>query len=345
MNLVCLVSRQAMPNVIPVLMYNPDKVCLLMTPEERLCGIHLKDLFESKNIRVVTKENINAYQTDTVKKALSEFIENDKPESLKINLTGGTKPMSFAAYDFAKENNIPAFYCNTEEQQLLHLFPETKTEPFSVKLTIKDYLLSYGYKILEQKTLSEIEKYYPLFEFIEANKLMKSFLEINEKIKKRLDQSSPKFSVTSFDKNFLFQKNFGSFRIEFGKKHRESFSVNQSDFKTGDWLEYYVYYKLRDLQGIELMSGVKIQSDKEVSNEIDVIVLKDFKLYLMSCKSGKKDNQFDLFQLETIRNISSGTFGKGLFVSVNESSELFLKRAAELQINVINISKGDIIKL
>jgi len=93
------------------------------------------------------------------------------------------------------------------------------------------------------------------------------------------------------------------------------------------------------------MSGVKIQSDRQVSSEIDTIVLKDFKLYLISCKSGKKDNQFDLFQLETIRNISSGTFGKGLFVSVNESSESFLKRAAELQIKVTNISKGDIIEL
>jgi len=184
-----------------------------------------------------------------------------------------------------------------------------------------------------------------LFEFIETNKLMKSFLEFNEKIKKRLAQSLPKFSVVSSDGKFIFQKNFGSFRIEFGNKQRESFTINESDFKSGDWLEYYVYYELKDLKDVELISGVKIQSDKEVSNEIDVIVLKDFKLYLISCKSGKKDNQSDLFQLETIRNVSSGTFGKGLFVSVNESSELFLKRAAELQIKVINISKGDIIKL
>ncbi|MDT3697228.1 MAG: DUF1887 family CARF protein [Ignavibacterium sp.] len=345
MNIVCLVSRQAMPNVIPVLMYNPSKVYLLMTQEERECGIHLKELFESKNMEVITKENIKAYQIDSVKNALSEIIANDKPDSLFINITGGTKPMSIAAYDFARVNEIPVFYCNTENLELLHLFPKTKTEPFTVKLTIKDYLLSYGYKIIEQKEISEIEKYYSLFKFIETYKLMKSFLEFNEEIKKRLAQSSSKFSVTSFDKNFLFQKNFGSFRIEFGNKHRENFSVNESEYKSGDWLEYYVYYKLNELQGIELMSGVKIQSDRQVSSEIDTIVLKDFKLYLISCKSGKKDNQFDLFQLETIRNISSGTFGKGLFVSVNESSESFLKRAAELQIKVTNISKGDIIEL
>ncbi|MGB9665536.1 MAG: hypothetical protein ACPL25_11560, partial [Ignavibacteria bacterium] len=60
---------------------------------------------------------------------------------------------------------------------------------------------------------------------------------------------------------------------------------------------------------------------------------------LYSCKSGKRDNQYDLFQIETLRNITSGTFGKGFFVTPNQQSISFLQRAKELNIRVVNIFK------
>ena len=343
---ICLVSRQPMPNVIPVFMYRPEKVYLLTTEDEKRCGNNLKQLFESKNILVeIENENIKPYNPDSVKTALTGIIRKENRESISINLTGGTKVMSIAAFEFSKQNGIPAFYCDTMDRLILHLLPKEIVEEFSVSLTIKEYLLSYGYEITEQKELAEIEKYYPLFEFIESNLLMKSFLKFNEEIKKKLAQSNPKFSVKSPDRNFIFHKQFGSYRLEFGNNERTSFTVKESDFKSGDWLEYYVYFKLRKLENAELISGVKILSDNQVQNEVDVIALKDEKLFLISCKSGRTDNQFDLFQLETIRSIASGTFGNGIFVSAHKSSEAFIKRAEELSLKVINIAKGDNIKL
>ncbi len=341
-SMMCLVSRQAMPNVLPVLMYKPDRVYMLMTDQEKLCGLHLKELFESKKIEVITKEEIQAYNPRTVTDTLLEIKRLSGKDNLSLNLTGGTKVMSISAYEFAKTNNIPAFYCNTENQKIIELLPQVSYQNLSVQLSIEDYLLSYGYRIKEKKSVAEIEKYYPLFEFIETNNLMRSFIKFSEDVKTKLAQSNPKFSVSSADKNFIFHKTINSLRLEFGKAPRKSFNVDASQFKSGDWLEHYIYYKLKDEKDIEILSGVKIFSDKGVDNEIDVIVLKDFILYLISCKSGKKDNQYDLFQLEVIRNISSGTFGKGIFVTVNKTTDMFIERADQLNIKVIRIEKDKI---
>ncbi len=345
MNIVCLVSRQAMPNVLPVLMMKPEIVYLLITEEEKSCGVHLKNLFESKNIKVITREGIDAYNPQTVTDCLIEILQQNEKTSLAINLTGGTKVMSFAAYDFAKEKNISAFYCNTEHQQIINLLPQKHFKKITAEITITDYLLAYGYRIVEIKNREKIALYNQLFDFLLVNDLMNSFLRFNAVIKAKLSISLPSFTVTSSDKNFIFHKNINSYRIEFGKGQRKSFNIEAEDYKSGDWLEYFVYYVLIQKNNYEMISGVKIISDENVENEIDAIVIKDYKLYFVSCKSGKKDNQFDLYQLETIRNIASGTFGKGIFVTANNNSEPFRKRARELQIKIINISKREKIAL
>lgn len=176
-----------------------------------------------------------------------------------------------------------------------------------------------------------------MFDYIERNSLMPEFIRFCNRVRKRLSQNSPYFTERDYAGNFLFYKKLGNYIFEFGYPSRNLVTIRESDFKSGDWLEAYAYYKLKDLKNIEIMAGVKIVSENGIYNELDLVVLKDFKLTIISCKSGKVDNQYDLFQLETIRNIASGTFGRGIFVTANDTTTKFLKRAEELSINVIKL--------
>ncbi len=221
------------------------------------------------------------------------------------------------------------------------MFPELKTEPLKLNLTINDYLYAYGYKIIEHKESLSEGDYFNLFDFVEKYNLMYSLVNLYRKVRQKLAKNVPKFSLHSEDRKICFNKNFDNFSLRYGKQQEYSFKVQSSDFKSGDWLEYYICYKLKNTANLNPLAGVKIINPQGVENEIDVVVLKDFRLFIYSCKTGKIDNQYDLYQLETLRNITSGTFGKGIFVTTNRHSQKFLDRANELSVNVINVTQNN----
>lgn len=333
----CLVSRQSMANVLPVLMFKPNYVVLFATPEEKRSADNLQKLFQSKSISVKRIDGLNAYDFTNFKKIVSEELNSSVDETW-MNITGGTKLMALAAYEAFAEKNKRIIYCDTEHQHIITLSPENKIENLIAEITISDYLLSYGYHIKETKDLSIVTKFYPLFDFILKNNLINDFISFYQEIREIHFEDYLNIQIKR--KNFYLSKNFDTYTFFFDPKNKKSFSVSSSKYKSGDWLEYYIYYILKGKYKLDPLTGVKIISDENVENEIDVLVLKDYKLYNYSCKSGKSDNQFDLFQLETLRNITSGTFGKGIFVTTKKGSKRFLERAKELNIKTINISNN-----
>ncbi len=341
--MVCLVSRQSMANVLPVLMNKPQQVVLFATPEEKKSADNLEKLFSSKSIAVKRIDGLDAYDYIRFKDSVKQQLEKSNEDTV-LNVTGGTKLMALASYEVFAEKDKKIIYCDTEHQKIVTLFPNYDASILSAKVTIEDYLLSYGYTIEETKNITDEKKYFELFSFIESNILMNSFIELYTKVREYFASGTkihnPKFTITSDDKYFQFQKNFDNYFIQYGKQKKNSIKVETSEFKSGDWLEFYVYYLLKQKNNLNPMIGVKIKNQEGVENEIDVMVLKDYRLNIYSCKTGKKDNQFDLYQLETLRQITSGTFGKGIFVTANEHSDNFLKRARELSVSVIHINNN-----
>lgn len=332
----CLVSRQSMANVLPVFMYKPQQAVLFSTPEEKKSADNLEKLFLSKSIKVKRINNLDAYNYLKFKEAVKQSLYETEG-TVWLNVTGGTKLMALAAYEVFIENNKNIIYCDTEHKIIISLFPESKIEKLNADLTIKDYLLSYGYTIKEIKDISIVKKFYPLFEFIEQQYLTNEFINLFKEIREKLSQNLTKITIYSKNKNFKFSKNYDIYSFNFNDF---SIKLNSNEFKTGDWLEYYIFYVLKEKYKLNPLTGVKIVSEENVENEIDVLVIKDYKLYNYSCKSGKSDNQYDLFQLDTLRNIISGTFGKGIFVTTKKNSERFLERAKELKIKIIDISNN-----
>ena len=331
-NIFCLVSRQTMANLLPVLMFKPKKIVLFETPEETSSAENLYQLFLSKNISVERVKNLNAYDFEGIKKIISDKAKNENDACL--NITGGTKLMALAAYEAFISQKKEIIYCDTEHKNIIFLSPTIKKINLDANLTIEDYLNSYGYTIVARKNDSDAEKFFSLFEFINQTNSLKSFIKFFIDVRTKLHNQLPKFSVNSSDKLFRFIKEIDKYIIEFNSNR---IIIQNPDFKSGDWLEYYVYYQLFMKYNIKPYLGVKIKNKFGVENEIDLLFLKDYILYLISCKSGKKDNQFDLYQLETLRTITGGTFGRGIFVTANQVSKLFINRAKELNIRFLNI--------
>lgn len=332
----CLVSRQAMANVLPVLMFQPKSVVLFTTPEEKQCADNLEKLFRSKGIKIKRNDGLNAYDYIKFKDAVKSELEKTEGDVI-LNVTGGTKLMALAAYEAFAEKDKKIFYCNTENKQIIHLFPKLSTEPLTLSLSVKDYLISYGYEITSTKTEGLNENHKRLFNLLIKEQLLTKFSEFLDKF--RSESANKRYLKTYNDKKnriFSIQKTHSNFILFVGK---EKFNYDDDAFLRGEWLEYFMLYSLKN-QNINPEVGVKILSGSNVENEIDIIFIKDYQLHLISCKSGRQsDPNRDIYEIETLRNVAGGTFGRGFLVTTQDLSNRIRKRAEDLGIRILRFDK------
>lgn len=336
MNIVCLVSRQAMANVLPVLMFKPQNVFLLSTSEELDCGRHLQSLFSSKNIKVFLYDNINAYDDEALIKRLNEIFDK-YADDIVLNVTGGTKMMAIPAYEYFRERNKPVFYCNTDGHEIIHLFPQRKIEKINVQISITDYLVSNGYKIEEEKNFSKELGVPSFLDWLLPDKLS-SFIPFADKVRREVKLDEPR--TTRHIGDYQFEKMLDITRV----KHFPTDTIIKvnANFFHGNWFEAVTEKIVKDTLQCETKSGVKIVSPAGNKNEIDTLFIKNQQLYLVSCKSGKTEGQGikeHLAELEVLRSLTGGTFAKALFIYANKTPERILYRAKEFKIKALPITQ------
>lgn len=335
LTMFCLVSRQAMANVLPVFMYKPEKVFLLATPEEKLCADNLEKLFRSKAINVQRKDGLDAYDYIGFKNFVKQQLELQNNDTW-LNVTGGTKLMAFAAYEAFAEKDKKIIYCNTERNQIIQLFPNLDTQELKLSLSVSDYLSSYGYNIVTTRTDNIKNEYFELFELLESKNLIKKFSDFIEKFRSETGSKNPVKTYNDKEDNiFTIQKTPLSILLFI---YKEKFKFDDERFLKGDWLEYYMLYSLKK-QGIDPEVGVKIISENQVENEIDLMFIKNYQLFLISCKSGKNtDPNKDMYEIEALRNVAGGTFGNAYLFTVRELTDQMKQRAKDLKIKTLSLN-------
>lgn len=337
-SIILLVSRQAMANVLPVLMYKPDKVYLLTTKEEAQCGNNLKQLFRDKKILVEEIKNIDAYDGKTVKNAINNILLKSKDEEIVLNLTGGTKLMALAAFQIANQKKINAFYCNTEKKEIIHLRPNKQSEKLKLDITVKDYLFAYGFRIVDSKIEHIGEHEFEIVRCLIERELVEDFISFTKRYRRDSSQKCGYFTILdNRNRKFSVQKTRTGYHLHILDK---KYVFNTDNFLKGDWLEIYAYTILKRYN-ISSEIGLKIRSIGGVENEIDIVFLKDYQLHIISCKSGKLDSNKTLYEIETLRAVAGGTFGRAYLVSVEKLSSWILERAKELNIRVLTLDEFD----
>lgn len=261
-----------------------------------------------------------------------------------LNVTAGTKLMALAAYEVFKEKKKPIIYCNTERNQIIHLSPYIYTEPLKLELTIEDYLKSHGYKVVQTGSQTVRREYFELFEILESKNLLKKFSNYLDFYRRNQGWQNKAFKtyVDKKDKIFTFQRTTtGNFLYVNDYKIK----LEDDEFLRGKWLEYFTYYLLIK-KGLNPELGVKITYENNVENEIDVIFLKNHQLHLISCKSGKQsDVNKSIYEIETLRNIAGGTYGKAFLLTTNPLNLKIKQRAEALHVKTLTFENLNIKEL
>jgi hypothetical protein len=131
MHLLQLAGGQTWPNLLPILALRPDTVTFLTSSDPkqdyRRSIESIKDACYKAGISF-TQETISTQAKDPTCDECREALRNIKPDC--INLTGGTKTMSIAAYDLAQSAKLPAFYLDTRRKKT----PVEAVNEFSIEI-------------------------------------------------------------------------------------------------------------------------------------------------------------------------------------------------------------------
>lgn len=306
--LVSLVSNQTIPNVLFIkemenkiekdirrylfvstkAMKNRGKTDYLIR------GAHI-DRDKSRIIEV-KEDSIEDIQSKLTTWLAEEISDED---SIIVNLTGGTKIMSIAVYNFFKERESNIYYLPIGKNTYRQIFPRVNHREYSLsfRISLKDYLISYGVEI-ESRNINKILKDKEYTEYLFGKFLNNEFdTEVLGELRKERDKRE--IPLDEKTETFLGEINFGT------EKER-SLNKKEINYLTGGWFEEYVYNLVREhIQLGDDKIGLSVQiSHAGTQNEFDVMFVYENVLYVIECKTALKDRRRSLLN-DTLYKLSA----------------------------------------
>lgn len=294
-------------------------------------------------------------KTSNIKLFLETLFSKLQKQSQDIwlNATGGDRYVALAAFEVARDFELPVYVVEPDHDSLFWLFPEDKpSTPIQDKLKLHEYFTLLNFQI-EHRALSEgiiIGKRELGAQWTSDVDYYSAGLKILNFYAARARSS---LSVT-LDKNIdgnpalydIFHSLASLNLISLNGNKLTFTSEGARFFCNGGWLEEYCFSIVRgltkDIRSIQDHShSVEVKrkiGGKEVKNELDVVALVNNKLHIVECKTGaikaEKSNHI-LYRLNSLTDMLDSVNGRAALVSLLEIPYSVSARAAELNITVI----------
>lgn len=347
--LFCIATGQNAVNINPLSEINPDKVVVVVTDGMKKQGeILVQEITQSGK----KSEALEIKQESSLKALNDQFsawIEKHIDDEIIVNITGGTKLMSLAAYQLFSEWGFRCFYCDKDQNQLIWLDDESAVANIGSTIGLERYLRTYQYQITQKTKLADIPKSYKEYASILHQELCKptKYDKTCNFISKvhALTQQNPLQNVNFLQEEDAFlqhlEKETGIFLFQNNKiicddKTRKMMS--------GGWLEIIVADALRGgdyYRDIHLGVAFEKSTQRKGSvtkQELDVMAMHQDKLLIVECKAKKWENTTQaseaIYKLKALSDIG-GLNTLPVFVSLRKVPNDAKTRAAEQGVNII----------
>lgn len=252
--LISILSDYLQPNflLIKELEGRYDKLMFISTPEmeNNAKGVNLEKALEipenSVSRIIVVEDDLDAIKDELSKQ---EFSETDQ---YILNITGGTKVMSIAVYEFFQTFNAVYYYVPIGKNVIKELYQTTEIK-LRYRLNLFEYFALNGLRYESDKTFMYSETH--------TQKLFNRFKNAN----------------------------FNRYKVPEILNSQTLSDNKDKRYYGGEWFEEYVYSRIKrenNLPEEAICKGARIfrESSTENDNEIDVMFVKDNKLYIFECK-------------------------------------------------------------
>ncbi len=301
---VCLVSDHVIPNILPVAEQQPDELVLISTAEmeRKHKSAHIIASLQSMGLDYGSRHHKIEVVEDSItdcQRKLSAWMSGREDADFVVNLTGGTKIMSIAAFEQFKDYGSKMFYIPIGKNEMVNIFPKRSSNqilPLIQRLKVDDYLAAYGLTslnharllMMKQDALNRKETAeWMVAEYSKLKSLLTwlgGALRNHRKKKKYLLQET--FSGTNHSGQQFLQRL--GFSVH-GDQIEKELTKSEIQFLTGGWLEEFCFNEVCTLLGSgidDVVIGISIENSKGTSNEFDVMFTLGNALYTVECKSG-----------------------------------------------------------
>jgi len=351
-----LVSAQAVPNITPALddSFKPKQIVMLVSSDMDLRADWLESVYKKRGIKCSRHYIQDAWDIEHIRDRVLDLITQYDEGSLALNATGGTKPMSIAAYEVFRDLHRPVFYVHPEQDRVIWLYPsEQAGQALADRIKLPEFFQAYGATITDQgDKLGVPAAYRELTEEI-INRIAyysKALGSINYLAQLATGCLSVELNAQQMGDRFLADliALFSANNLVRLEKNKLIFADEAARFYVnGGWFEQHVYglcLNIKKEAGIQDI-GRSVQVDRQhqnkpVRNELDVTFLKDNRLYIIECKTKryKANDQAQgadtLYKLDTLKDLLGGLQAKAMLISFAKLGEYDKQRAGDLNISL-----------
>ncbi len=357
---LCLVHNTATANVTPALDpdFRPNEVILLHSPKEDYHASCIEAVLKPTGIKVSHWQIQDTRDVEHICERVLELMVEREHDDIALNASGGTRPMSIAAYEVFKEFDKPIFYVNPKTDYVSWI-NRRNLPSFNVadRIKLPAFLHANGAEVSHQGKQNGVpSNLRTLTQQLVKNAeiLAKPLAAINWLAQQaEKDLKSPTLSTG--------QQNWHELQVlisqfsELGLLEYQHECLYFKDeaarfFVNGGWLEVYTYSLLYGLRSEipkiqDVGRSVELSRDSTgqmVKNELDVVFLHNNHLYIIECKTKRFINtsqeQADshavdaLYKLDTLKWLFGGIRTKVMLISYQPLSSWDKQRAKDLEI-------------
>ncbi|RMD65136.1 hypothetical protein D6833_03380 [Candidatus Parcubacteria bacterium] len=135
--LLLLFGGRPQPNAMLAAIEKPERIVVVLskdTPGEVVA------VFRQDMASQVEVHKVPPYQMGEVRQILEHILAQERVQS--IGVTGAPLPMAIVAYELGREHNLPVYYVNTGQGEVLDLV-HIDRKPLQITLSVRDFLKIY----------------------------------------------------------------------------------------------------------------------------------------------------------------------------------------------------------
>lgn len=301
---LCLVSDQPVPSLAPLLdrTFQGQGIVLLATPERndhaRWLGAALRDVRMESQVRQLR----DGYSLTALREDMAALAPA-YPQGVTLNLTGGTKLMTIAAWETFNRPQDKAFYVQVRDDSINWLRPEDRVhQPIVDSMRLDTFLAAHGYRVSVDAPIRRGHIDSPAYE---AHRRLAASIASG--------RHSPITGQGYWLEEFVFE--------------------TLRRLRNGD----------RKIQDLGHSFKLHAEDDRALVNELDVAVLRSDRLSLIECKTGVAGQGGNatqaLYKLGLLARNLGGMRRQAIFVTTAPAGEGLRARARDEGILLVDGSE------
>lgn len=315
--LVCMLSAQHVPNLLSVHHLRPDRLVLVVTTDMAKRRADAAFLDALAHGQMDYRERYEALPIESednipqIRAALEEMHQRHPGWQWIANLTGGTKPMSIAAYEFFKQAGARLLYINASRPAEILGVDGGPPEVCQHRPTVQEFLAGYGFSFqqsVESMKQSEARdlRLYDCARVLAEHATGDDLLKLPDEVRQ---DARDKGLTLAEDHLRPWPGEVTAAACAAGIELRAGGALDKYAvrFLTGEWLEVFLFGLLRKHAGPlglwDAHRGVKPVRGG-VSNDLDVAFMRDYQMQIIECKTGPQEHDAKgdvLFKIEAVR--------------------------------------------